>query len=636
MKKEQSIQGKLMRLVLAISGIVLFLTGAGFFAFETITFRQANKEKLLTIGKVIAANSTAVLAFGDPDDATELLQALKAEKHIVAACLYDNRGNIIAKYPLTIPGYKLPLHPGVEQLAYKMSHLEGFIPVIQREAQVGTLYLQSDMKDLDQRFVQYAMITLLVIAISIVVAHLLTQSLQTKISAPILALAKSAGNVSQQRDYTVRAQKFDDDELGVLTDAFNQMLTQIEKQNAEIISLNHELELKVVERTNELEKANVELKLKSDFEETIINSSIDMIAVFDKEYRYVILNKYGQEAFGVEAKDVIGKKLLEVFPQVKSSVMYQTLQKAFQKGEIIHTPNYKSHISDRVMENYFIPLFDKEKKVYQVLVVGHDITEINKAHEKLKQVNKELEKSNLDLEQFAFVASHDLQEPLRKIRTFSQLLEQKLDDKVAAQKYLEKIISSAGRMTDLIKAVLNYSRLTNAKEQFQKVDLDEVIENIKSDYELTIAEKEAKIIHDKLPLIWGNSFQLNQLFLNLVSNSLKFSKQQPTIIISCRIIDNSETVDQQEITGEDKFVELTFSDNGIGFDDTYADKVFTVFQRLHSKLEYPGTGIGLALCKKIVDNHNGNISVISSPGKGTTFTIILPINLPETKPVFVS
>jgi light-regulated signal transduction histidine kinase (bacteriophytochrome) len=288
------------------------------------------------------------------------------------------------------------------------------------------------------------------------------------------------------------------------------------------------------------------------------------------------------------------------------------------------------------MENYFIPLFDKEKKVYQVLVVGHDITEINKAHEKLKQVNKELEKSNLDLEQFAFVASHDLQEPLRKIRTFSQLLEQKLDDKVAAQKYLEKIISSAGRMTDLIKAVLNYSRLTNAKEQFQKVDLDEVIENIKSDYELTIAEKEAKIIHDKLPLIRGNSFQLNQLFLNLVSNSLKFSKQQPTIIISCRIIDNSETVDQQEITGEDKFVELTFSDNGIGFDDTYADKVFTVFQRLHSKLEYPGTGIGLALCKKIVDNHNGNISVISSPGKGTTFTIILPINLPETKPVFVS
>jgi signal transduction histidine kinase len=92
----------------------------------------------------------------------------------------------------------------------------------------------------------------------------------------------------------------------------------------------------------------------------------------------------------------------------------------------------------------------------------------------------------------------------------------------------------------------------------------------------------------------------------------------------------------RQITGEDKFVELTFTDNGIGFDDTYADKVFTVFQRLHSKLEYPGTGIGLALCKKIVDNHNGNISVISSPGKGTTFTIILPINLPETTPVFVS
>ncbi|MGI8635404.1 MAG: sensor histidine kinase, partial [Segetibacter sp.] len=286
-----------------------------------------------------------------------------------------------------------------------------------------------------------------------------------------------------------------------------------------------------------------------------------------------------------------------------------------------------SHLSDLIMQNFFIPLFDKDNKVYRVLVIGHDITEISKTHEQLKQLNSELEKSNLNLEQFAFIASHDLQEPLRKIQTFSQLLERDLDNKESIKRHLSKIISSAGRMTDLIKAVLNYSRLSNEKGDYEEVDLKQVLDSVTSDLELKIIEKEAVINAGDLPVIYGNPLQLTQLFLNLISNSIKFSEKKPEISISSVIIDKREAIAIDGFNYNGTCVELIFKDNGIGFEQHYAEKIFTVFQRLHGKQDYPGTGIGLALCKKIVDNHDGQISVKSAPGKGTEFKILLPANL---------
>jgi signal transduction histidine kinase len=180
-------------------------------------------------------------------------------------------------------------------------------------------------------------------------------------------------------------------------------------------------------------------------------------------------------------------------------------------------------------------------------------------------------------------------------------------------------------MTDLIKAVLNYSRLSNEKGQFETVDLNQVIENIKNDLELTIDEKKAIIKSDNLPVVQGNPLQLNQLFLNLISNSIKFSNKTPQISISGAVLNGGQGKPTGGLNGNG-YVELIFKDNGIGFEQQYAEKIFTVFQRLHGKQEYPGTGIGLALCKKIVNNHNGNISVTSKPGEGTTIRIHLPLN----------
>ena len=267
---------------------------------------------------------------------------------------------------------------------------------------------------------------ILAIAVSSLMAYLLSQRLQKTILDPILDLANTAGNISHQHDYTVRAKMFDNDEIGRLTDAFNQMLDQIETQNAEITSFSQGLEKKVDERTTELNHANSELKLKSEFVETIIDSTVDVIAVFDIHLNYVMLNKYGKELYGI-SEDVIGRNILDVFPQLKHSPMYADLRRALE-GEKVHDPKYMSRLSKRVLENFYVPLLDRDDKVYSVLVIGHDITDTVEANDKLLLLNKELEKSNRDLEQFAFVASHDLQEPLRKFQTFSHLIESKLDD----------------------------------------------------------------------------------------------------------------------------------------------------------------------------------------------------------------
>ncbi|MEX2231342.1 MAG: HAMP domain-containing sensor histidine kinase [Cyclobacteriaceae bacterium] len=183
-------------------------------------------------------------------------------------------------------------------------------------------------------------------------------------------------------------------------------------------------------------------------------------------------------------------------------------------------------------------------------------------------------------------------------------------------------------MAALIKDVLNYSSLANHKNDatFTDVDLNEILENVKTDFELEIEQKKAVINADGLPAIKGILFQINQLFSNLISNALKFSERSPVIMIVARSLSKEDASKYPELNSENNYVELTFTDNGIGFDQKHADQIFTIFHRLHGKDTFSGTGIGLSLCKKIVQNHNGIIQAEGVEKKGATFTIILPGN----------
>ncbi len=249
------IRQKLTAIILATSGVVVLLTCAAFLSYEAFTFRRAAAQQLATLGEVIAANSTAALAFDNSEDAAQVLAALKAERHIVSACLYDANGRLFSRYPANAPAGRFPSAPAVDGFRFAGGYLVGFTPVVQVKGsqRLGTLYLRSDLDAMYERLRLYGGIAVLVMAVSILVAYLLSRTLQRQISRPVLALAETARAVSERRDYAVRASKYGDDELGLLTDAFNHMLAQIEAQNAE-------LEKRVRERTAELEAANDELE----------------------------------------------------------------------------------------------------------------------------------------------------------------------------------------------------------------------------------------------------------------------------------------------------------------------------------------------------------------------------------------
>jgi PAS domain S-box-containing protein len=239
--------------------------------------------------------------------------------------------------------------------------------------------------------------------------------------------------------------------------------------------------------------------------------------------------------------------------------------------------------------------------------------------EQLRQHAAELERSNRELQDFAYVASHDLQEPLRKISTFTDLVREEysagIDDE--GEGYLQRIQESALRMSRLIKDLLAFSRVTMETEPFQAVDLNEVIEVVKNDLEILISDTEGSVRADDLPVIEADGMQIHQLMLNLIGNALKFNREgvPPEIVVRAKDIRSG---------GAKRMCRIEVSDNGIGFDQKYVDRIFTPFQRLHPRSEYGGTGIGLAICRRIVERHGGTISARSEEGKGSLFIIDLP------------
>lgn len=333
-----------------------------------------------------------------------------------------------------------------------------------------------------------------------------------------------------------------------------------------------------------------------------------------------------------------------IHPEDKANVI-QHLQNSIKthKPHVLDYRIVREDGTERIIKRNAEVLLDEKGEPYKVSGTGQDITkevllhnEIKEREEKLAELNLSLEQKNVALERsnkeltsFSYVASHDLQEPLRKIKTFSNLiLEKETNLSEEGKECFERIMTSAGRMQKLIEDLLSFSRTQVYETTLKLIDLNIILSEIKANYKEAILEGNLKITYSKLPAMYVVPFQIQQLFENIVSNSIKYSSpgKKIEIEISSKIV-NGERLDfisSNDPNKKENYLNITFSDNGIGFDQKYSEKIFEIFQRLHGKNEYSGTGIGLSICKKIVENHHGFITATGKLNEGAKFDIYLP------------
>jgi PAS domain S-box-containing protein len=358
------------------------------------------------------------------------------------------------------------------------------------------------------------------------------------------------------------------------------------------------------------------MELNRDFVSFLDNTS-DFIYFTDINRRFRFCSKPMAEISGhANWRDMIGKNDQEIFPADMAQIYDEEDLTIISEGIPLlnkEDPYYDAAGNKRWVNTNKWPLFDEEGKVTGLFGISHDITDRKLAEQTLQKYAAELKGSNDDLENFAYIASHDLQEPLRMVTGFLKLLEKKLEGQLNAttQQYLHFATDGANRMKILINDLLQYSRVGNNKDAFTETNLDEMLDYIIRVLKETIDKDGAVITVKPLPVIKANKILLNELFLNLLNNALKYQGDQPPAIeVGCH-----ETADQ-----------YTFyvKDNGIGISAEYFSRIFVIFQRLHARDEYSGTGIGLALCKKIVETHHGKIWVESEEGTGSTFYFSIP------------
>lgn len=341
-----------------------------------------------------------------------------------------------------------------------------------------------------------------------------------------------------------------------------------------------------------------------------------IIAITDTKGTITYVNRKFCEISGYSSEELIGQNHRIINSGYHPVTFFQEMYRTIAKGNV-----WKAQIRNRSKQGNIywvhttiVPLKNREGRVTRYLAIRFDITEQKKIEEQLRRTMTELKRSNEELEQFAYIASHDLQEPLRMISSYVQLLQKRLGDKLEhpAPEYISFILEGTGRMQELIHDLLSVSRITTRTQPFVSVDCSEILNSVLSDLKVMITETGARINSGKLPVITADPSQMRQLFQNLISNSIKFrGTSVPEISISA-VRKNSEW-------------EFSFSDNGIGIDPGQTERIFVIFQRLHTREEYPGTGIGLAVCKRIVEHHGGSISVESEKGKGTRFYFTIPV-----------
>ena len=653
---DMPIRRKLTVAILTTCIVVMALMSGAFVTHEILTIRRTIVRQVTTLGEIVAANSTAALAFENQDDATEILSALSAERHIVAACLYDRNGHLFSKYPASLAANAFPGGPGPTGYTFGSARLAGFQPVVQgANKQLGTLYIEFDTGTIIAEWLRVSIgVGTAVLTVVLAVAYLLSRSLEGQISRPILALAETARAISDRADYSVRATKLGDDEFGRLTDAFNKMLAQIQE-------LNTGLERKVAVRTAELEDANVDLHRSRAELNNLFESLPGLYLILTPELSIVAASDAYLKATMTTRQGIIGRNMFDVFPDnpddagaTGASNLRASLSRALKTGtpDVMAIQKYDVRRPDGVFEEHYwspinSPVLGSDGKVMYVIHRVEEVTEfvrkrvqpggatpdmqarmdqmeaeIFKSTQKVQATNRQLEASNRELEAFSYSVSHDLRAPLRHVDGFAALLTKhagkSLDER--GRHLLSTISKSAKQMGRLIDDLLEFSRAGRTALRVSDVDQDAMVAAvIKEDtFERNGAPIEWRVA--SLARVRADAAMLRQVWANLIQNAVKYSGKAASPVIEVGSLPDTPE-------GEHVFF---VKDNGVGFDMRYVEKLFGVFQRLHASTEFEGTGIGLANVRRIIARHGGRTWAEGAVGKGATIYFTVPVREAES------
>jgi PAS domain S-box-containing protein len=582
----------------------------------------------------VAENCKVSLAFQDNKDAEKVLDAMHVDEHIIFGGIYDAEGKLFASYYRNDNTIKnLPTNIKIDFL-FEHDTLTVCRAIILDNQRIGTVCLQTDMGSISNSLIRSINIIILVIIASLLAVFLISTRLQRVISNPLLRLAELAKVVSDKKDYSARATKQSNDEVGLLIDSFNEMLGQIQERDSELLESKQSLEIKVQQRTAEITRTNEmlvnEVKVRQKAEEEIRKSQGILQNMIDAMPFGVVV--VGKDKIIRRANNEVMKMTGFTKEELVGNLCHCTLCPADKdKCPIINGGMAIDHSERKVItkDKKYIPII---KNVVPLMVGGEellleafiDITERKKDEEKMKHLNAELEESmrkleeaNDEMKNFVYIASHDLREPLRKITAFGSILEKTLKDKVDSDdaENLKFMIDGATRMNKMIEGLLVYSRVSSKTMPPQIVDLNEIVTQLQQlELAVVLQEKQAVIeIPQVLPSVEADPVQIRQLLQNLIANGIKYQLKDrtPRIII-------------KSTPAENGMVKIEVTDNGIGIKAEYLSSIFVMFKRLHTRTEYEGTGIGLSVCKKIVERHGGKIGVESEPEKGSTFWFTVP------------
>ena len=598
--------------------VALLLACGAFVIYDMFTFRQSLVNSLTVLADALAKNSTAALRFaGETEaaktDAEETLQALGFKHSVVEGCLYTGDDKLFASYARDPKHADFPSAPGADGTSFEGKNLTIVRPVTLDGKRIGTIYIKSTQEELNQHFQSYMVISALVFLGVSLLAFGLSTALRHLILRPISQLADATQRITDHKDYSVRVPELTRDEMGMLAHAFNEMLESIQERESALHSANEAL------RESE-ERLNFALRKSrtGGWELDLEGRSIKRTMEHDRIFGYKSL--LPQWTYDMFLEHVLPEDRPEVDRRFRKAI--KTKREWSFECRIRRVDGEERWV-------WGVCEYQRDGAGQKESMAGiiQDITDRKRAEEEILELNASLEErvrertsqlaaANKELEAFSYSVSHDLRAPLRAVDGFSRMVLEDYSERLDAegQRMLGVIRSESQRMGRLIDDLLAFSRLGRQEMELLPIDMREMARAVFNELAaLEPSERKLKLDLRPLPTVRGTQMMIRQVWVNLIGNAIKFTKGRETgeIEIGAR-------------TGEDGVPVFYIKDNGAGFDMRFADKLFGVFQRLHSAEEFPGTGVGLALVQRIVQRHGGRVWAEGEVDHGATFYFTIP------------